>query len=87
MGHGAVQAEEADALFEIAIGDLMDGFFQERKRFGTVAGFGESHGTLRILLRLRGGTGWSFGGRLSIRRRKEEERGRDAKAEIERSDS
>src|SRR5271167_2006442 len=28
VGHGAIQAEEADALFEFAISYLMDGFFQ-----------------------------------------------------------
>jgi hypothetical protein len=70
--HGAIQAEEADALFEIAVSDLMDGFFQEWEGFGTVAGFRERHGVLWILLLLGSGSR-SFGRHLSIRGRKEEE--------------
>jgi hypothetical protein len=28
VGHGAIQTEEPDTLFEIAVSNLMDGFFQ-----------------------------------------------------------
>jgi hypothetical protein len=72
VGHGAVQAEETDAFFEIAVGDLVDGFFQKRERFGAVAGLCERDGALGSLQWLSSGSG-SFRRRLGIGERKEEE--------------
>jgi hypothetical protein len=83
VGHGAVKAEKADALFEFAVGNLTDGFFQEWERFGAVAGFRERHGALWILLLSCGSR--SLGRRLSIRGRKKEKRNRKAGAKMKES--
>ena len=64
VSHCAVEAQEADAFLEIAVGDLVDGFFQQGESFSAVAGLRQRHGALRILLRLRRGRG-SFGRSLS----------------------
>jgi len=81
VGHGAVQAEQADALLKIAIGDLMDGFFQKGERFGAMAGFRKSNGTLRTRLRRRRGR-CRFGRSLRISGRKDKKRNREACQEM-----
>jgi hypothetical protein len=81
VGHGAVETEEADALLEVTIGDLMDGFFQKRERFGAVAGFRKSDGTQRRLRRRSGARG-SFGWGLRITGRKDKKRKRKAGTEM-----
>src|SRR5208282_5352273 len=80
MGHGAIQAEETDTLLKIAVGDLMDGFFQERERFGAMTGFRKSHSALGAGLRLCGGG--SLRGGLAARRGEEHQRRRNAKAKM-----
>jgi|SRR5271168_1579205 len=64
VSHGAVQTEEADALFEVAIRDLMNGFLKERQSFRAPARFRKSDGARGIgALGRRGSCGWRVLGR------------------------
>src|SRR5882724_8309808 len=53
VGHRAFQAEQADSLLEIVIGQLMDGFPKQGKRLFAMSGLGERDRALGDRLGLR----------------------------------